>query len=527
MASELDRMQVFNVRSFGARGDSRTIDTAAIQAAVGACSAAGGGAVYCPPGVYRTGSVQLQSHMRLYLEAGAVLLASTDRKDYPPVDIRGIPENTASYGLEHLLWARNAHNVTISGAGIIDGNGDNFFGEPGHWSMTFRTIRSWRPWQLVALIECQDVTIEGVTFRDAPGWTIWPFACDRVFIRGIRILNRRNGPNTDGIDPDCCKGVIISDCHIEVGDDCIAVKSGIEKLDAPRPCEDIVVTNCVMKTPCCAVRIGYEGDGAIRNCSFSNLTMTETRTGINILVPRVPEVPIHHGTPIENISFNNIAMDLVCPFFIWIGDEALPPGAIRNLSFSNIRGRARRASYLGGSRTIPIENLRLSGIDLAVSGEMDEEFACEVPYPYRVWDYYTKKGIPHALYLRHVRDLALTDVRLRWAETSGPWRSAVRIEESEDLSIANLSASGCAACPEAAAVHLSHVRRAMLSSCRGLPSAGPFLRVDGERTKAVSLLNCDLAASRGVELGKELGPDAFAEAGNRLAGRGESAPRTA
>ncbi len=500
MTMDLQRSHVFNIREFGAKGNGESLDTASVQSAIDACHKAGGGVVYCQPGGYLIGSIELKSNVTLYLEGGAKLLASTVRAHYQPVDIHGFPGNELNYIREHMIWARNAHNVGIAGCGAVDGSGDRFFGEPGWMDSNFRKIKDWRPMQLVAFIDCQDVTLQGVTFQNAPGWTIWPVGCERVLIHGIRILNDRQGPNTDGIDPDCCQGVIISDCHFDVGDDCIAVKSGTEKFPTVRACEDIVVTNCVMKTPCCAIRIGFEGDGPIRNCSFSNLVMTETRTGIAVMVPRVPELLINHGTPIENISFSNITMDLVCPLFFHVGDDAVSPGMIRNVSLANIRGYARRASYVGGSRTIPIEGLRLSGIDLSVSGEMDDEFAHEVPYPYRVWDYYNKKGIPHALYLRHVRDLAMADVRLRWGQTQGPWRSALKIEESEGIRMMNLSASGCDGSPSAPAVHLNQVQRATMTGCQALPGTGPFLRVEGERSEGISLMHSDLSASRGVDV---------------------------
>ena len=515
MAMDVLQGQVFNIRGFGAKGNGEGVDSAAVQSAIDACHAAGGGAVYCPPGCYLVGSIELKSNVTLYLEAGAKLLASTVRAHYQPVDIHGFVANGLNYNQEHMIWAQGAHNVTIAGRGAVDGNGRQFHGEPGWMGSNFRTIKDWRPIQLVAFIECQDVTLEGVTFQNAPGWTIWPVGCERVLVRGIRILNDRQGPNTDGIDPDCCKGVIISDCYFDVGDDCIAVKSGTEKLGGVRACEDIVVTNCVMKTPCCAIRIGFEGDGPIRNCSFSNLVMTETRTGINIPLPRMPEIQINHGTPVENISFNNITMDVICPFFINILDEAVAPAMIRNLSLSNIRGYARRASYIGGSRTIPIEGLRLSGIDLTVSGEMDDEFAQEVPYPYRVWDYYNKKGIPHAVYLRHVRDVALADVRLRWGQTQGPWRSALKIEEAERVTMMNLSGQGCSGSADAPAVHLNQVRQATMTGCQALPGAGPFLRVEGDRSEGISLVNSDLSGSKGVDVAGTVEAGVVFQAGNR------------
>ncbi len=116
-----------------------------------------------------------------------------------------------------------------------------------------------------------------------------------------------------------------------------------------------------------------------------------------------------------------------------------------------------------------------------------------------MWDYYNKKGIPHALYLRHVRDVAMSDVRLRWGQTQGPWRSALKIEESERISITNLSGHGSSGCPGSPAVHLNQVRQAIMTGCQSLPDGGPFLRVEGERSEGISLLNCDSSGSQGVD----------------------------
>lgn len=163
-----------------------------------------------------------------------------------------------------------------------------------------------RPVQLVAFVNCHNVTIEGVTFRDAPGWTIWPLGCDGVRITGIKIHNDPLAPNSDGIDIDTCRNVIISDCLIEAGDDCISCKSDKSKKPVLTACEYVTVTNCILKTTCCALRIGYEGDHPIRHCRFGNLVIKGTRTGISILAPLKPAFCIEHGPAIEDISFSDM-----------------------------------------------------------------------------------------------------------------------------------------------------------------------------------------------------------------------------
>ncbi len=488
---------IVDVLKRGAVGDGRRLNTAAFQRAIDECATSGGGTVRVPPGDYLVGTLEMRSNINLYLEAGSRLLASARREDYRPLDL-GVGEAPLNYNAQHLIFARGAANVTISGTGVIDGQGREFFG-PIPDDSFHHSLKQWRPMQLLAFVECRNLLVENVTFRDAPGWTLWPLGCETVRISGVKIFNNRWGPNTDGIDPDCCRDVTISDCVIDCGDDCIAVKSSVDKLGRREglACENLTVTNCVFSTSCCGIRLGYEGDGPIRNCAFSNIVMRNTRTGINMLTPRDVEngADIRHGPTIENIRFANIIMDTRVPFFIWVGDDAQPPAAIRGLSFSGIHATAERGSYLGGSRSIPIEGLSIRDLDITVGGEMDNAFGHEVPCPYRPWGYLTRsgpnarRGIPHALYFRDARGISLNDVRVRWDHVSGPWRSALRCEHVEGLDVCGLSAAGAPGPAEAPAIHLTDVRRAAIRSCRAEKSPGSFLRADGESSDLSAFSN--------------------------------------
>jgi hypothetical protein len=310
----------------------------------------------------------------------------------------------------------------------------------------------------------------------------------------VRITTNPWGPNTDGIDPDCCRDVRISDCLIDAGDDCIALKSSTNLLGGVRPCENVTVTNCTMSTTCCAIRVGYEGDGPIRNCTFSNLVFFNTRTGINMLVPRDPVNRIEHGPTLENLSFSNIVMDTRIAFYLWIGDDAAAPGCIRDVSICGVRATTERACYMGGSRGIPIENVRLSDIDLTVRGTTDSEFAQQVPYPYPVFDNWIKRGIPHALYCRHVRGLDMSAIRVRWGDVSGPWGSALWCQDVEDLTIDGLTARQAPA-SDAPVVCLDDARRVFIRSCRAEPGARTFLKVRGRKTADVMAIGNHLAGA--------------------------------
>ena len=508
--------RVLDIRDFGAAADRRTPATAALQAAIDAAHAAGGGVVYCPPGNYSIGSIELKSHVNLHLSAGATLWGSTRRDDY---DLSNkMPDAAGRHphlNQAHLLYARNAEDIALTGLGRIDGQGDEYFGPPEDGSF-WHSLKGWRPDRLIAFINCRNVLVEDVTLSNSPGWMLWPLGCEQVRIHRTRIITNPRGPNADGIDPDCCRDVHISDCYINTGDDCIAVKSSVNLLGENRPCENITVTNCTMSSTCCAVRIGYEGDGPIRNCAFSNLVFFNTRTGLNMLVPRNTDCQILHGPPIENLVFSNIVMDTRIALYLWIGDDASAPGGIRNVTISGVRATTERACYVGGSRTVPIENLRLSDFDLTVRGRTDAEFADAVPYPYPVFDWWNKRGIPDGLYCRNVHGLDLSGVRVHWGEVAGPWQSALRCEQVEDLTVNGLTARhGPGA--DAPVIRLNNVQRAFLRGCRAAPGTGRFLHVAGSASRDVVAMGNNLAAaSRPFDLAGTLPAGAFSEQGNHL-----------
>jgi hypothetical protein len=457
MASSLQ-----DIRGLGAVGDGLHLNTHAIQTAIDACHERGGGTVNVPPGVFRTGSIVLKSHVELHLEGGATLLASAERADYrqhlqpkmplPESDAKNRAFNSFFCNLIHAF---DADRVAITGRGTIDGSGRSFFTEQAAPDVRKRVL-DWRPGHLIGLVKCRDVLIRDVRLIDAPLYSIWPRTCDRVRIDGVTILSDPWGPNTDGIDPDGCRDVVISNCVIDAGDDAIAVKSGFDWLYPNQPADGLTVSNCILKSTTCGVRIGYEGDAPIRNCAFSNLVMQRTRTGINMLVPRDEEHGIFHGPAIENISFNNIVMDTELPIYLWIDAKATAPGGIRNISITGMRATANRACYIGGGgANLPVESVRLRDIRLAMRGEMNGENISEpVPSPYPAFDYWERngaiwpqggapfKGLPFALFARHVRDLDIQDLTVDWSAASGQWHSAIRVESGREIHLDRIRGEG-------------------------------------------------------------------------------------
>ena len=285
----------------GAEAVART--TRALQNAIDRAADSNGGRVTITAGVHEVGALRLRSHVELHLEAGAVLQFVSDPALYPPVDARW--EGAATTIHSPCIYARNAKDIAITGRGVIDGAGEG-------WWDAFRagTTAFPRP-TLLGLHECEGVEISGVTLRNSPSWTVHPLLCDDVRIAGIRIVNPSDSPNTDGINPESSRNVRISDCHIDVGDDCIAIKAGSEHSANRVACENITITNCTMIHGHGGVVIGSEMSGGVRGVVISNCVFQGTDRGIRIKTRR------GRGGTVADVRVSNIVMDhVMCPLVI-------------------------------------------------------------------------------------------------------------------------------------------------------------------------------------------------------------------
>jgi hypothetical protein len=506
----------FAVRAHGAVGDGCALDTAAFQRAIDACASLGGGVVYCSPGRYLIGTIFLQSNIELHLESGCTLLGSTRQSDYDlsrnsQLDT-GYPQEKVSGA--HLIYARDARNISITGRGTIDGHGRAFFGPLSPATpYPYYSIPGWRPGQLICFYRCQDILIRDIHIVDAPYWTIWPFGCDRVRIHGITIENDRLTPNGDGIDPDCCRDVQISDCTIHAGDDCIAVRSDVHRVgEGNRVCENITVNNCIFTTPCTGVRLGIVGDAPIRNCTFNNIVMTHTSLGIDLIVPHLPDFGVQRGCAIENVSFSNILMDVGSPFKLVIGHGAFAPAGIRNISLSNITATTRRYAYIGGNLDTPVESARFHNIHLRMIGETDDRFVKAVPYPWCYWGGLGTKGLPHAIYCRYARDIEFHNLRVEWGEIKGPWLTAFMAENVDGLELDGFVASQPPVASGLVAARLNQVRDVFVRGCRAMSGTKTFLEIQGATSEAIHAADNDLrAAAHPIRFGKDARIEAAAQ----------------
>ncbi len=379
------RKKIYSVADFGVSGDGATKDTAAVQRAIDTCHEDGGGVVVCPPGAYLVAPLILRSGVTLHLEEGAVILGSADPADYADWQSERIDTSRAPYNARYLLIAEDASDIAITGRGTINGQGPSYYdqGQKSGINGRFWKIRDigQRPGRMIWFIRCRNVTLEDVTFLNAPAWTLWLLGCENVDISNLTILTPFEQVNADGIDVDSCRQVRIRHCRIKTGDDAIILRAINRVLKERRPCEQVTVENCALESNCNAVRFSYVRDGSIRDVSLTNVSIRNAVRGIICQIPTAKvllfpppkeesdldalsnagyTVPI-----VENLSFTNISIEAKQPIWFFLDDRAVAH-RIANIRFENIRMAGTTPSVIKGNAETPIENVSLRNVHLTV-----------------------------------------------------------------------------------------------------------------------------------------------------------------
>lgn len=479
----------FSVRTYGAAGAGLQVETAALQAALDACHQAGGGTVFVPAGRYITGSLFLHDDLTLYLEAGAVLLGSEDRADYPV--IAGRWEGVERLTHAPLIAGRGLKNIAVLGRGVIDGRGAVWW----QW-LRDKQLAHPRP-RLISFTECANVLIEGITALNSPSWTITPVRCENVTIDKVTIVNPPDSPNTDGINPDSCRNVHIANCHIDVGDDCITLKSGTEAAapDQRRPCENITITNCTMVHGHGGVVIGSEVSGDVRRVVIANCVFEGTDRGIRFKARR------GRGGVVEDIRVTNVVMtDVLCPLTLnlyygcgaWgdpvVSDKRPRPvdagtPRFRRIHFSHLTARQVKyaAGFLYGLAEMPVEDVTLSDVSISLAAE------AEAGYPEMADGLEAMQRA--GLFICNARGL-----RLEHVEIEGAVGPALRLHEAAEVDLNGFAARHLA--PEAPVLYLDNVSQAFVHGCSAGADTAVFLQLAGARTQEICLGDNYLARAR-------------------------------
>ena len=429
---------VFNAKDYGATGRKQDNARRALQDAIDACGRAGGGVVYVPPGEYSSGQLRLRSGVRLYVEAGATLFASLDGKEFDPS-----PKSA-------LLYGEDLHDIAIEGRGTIDGQASyewrvndftDYYIRPNQLLMEAAGKPLMRSFptgfrqetvypRLVLLLRCQDVRISGLKFLRSRSWTINPYACKRLVIDGVYIAsNQETGVWADGIDPDGCQDVRISNSTIETGDDALVFYSA-EIWGPALPTENITVTNCRLSSSSSAIKFCDGNSKAVRRVTIDNVVITNSNRGLAFMV--------FDGGVVEDVVISNVTIETRRFDWFWWGDgdpihfnikrrsevdgsrrEKEPPaGIIRNVSIRDVIAHGAGTSTINGHPDSWLDGIRLENVRLFVAHDPN------APY----------ENTEAALTLRHARNFTMKDVEIRWEKPESlTWKAGMRVESVKDL----------------------------------------------------------------------------------------------
>lgn len=370
--------KVCDAKAYGAKPDGTTKNTKAIQAAIDACSAAGGGTVKLTGGTFVSGPIMIKSKVTLDIDKGATLMGSPDHADYPAITEFKAP------GTQALVSAKNAEDIAITGSGTIDGNGQSW------WDEARKTKGAgivgevqFRP-RLIVIDHCKRVKLEGVTIQNSPSWQVVPYYTDQMEIRNVRILAPQHSPNTDAIDPFSSSNMVIDHVYADVGDDNIAIKSGIINSPGPdEPSKNITITDCEFMHGH-GLSIGSEIAGGANNIHAERIHFKGTDQGIRVKANR------DRGNQVYNLSFKDITMeDVKNPILISeYYPKALPEGEVapepitrltpffHDITIENVKAvNSGNAGIIVGLPESPVKNVVLKNISIAAEKGMTVAYA--------------------------------------------------------------------------------------------------------------------------------------------------------
>jgi hypothetical protein len=475
----------FNVKDFGATGNRTDKSTRSFQSAIEACTLAGGGTVYVPPGEYSVGTLELRDNVNLHIEAGASLFLSQDKNDI----IRG------KYA---MIYAEKVKNISVTGKGTMDGLAQYEFTEMDGIDPEIaeeieiarkagedmrRYYRIGVQTYMFILNECTNVLLEDISVINSPLWNVRLNDCDRVFVRGVYIYSDlEKGVNADGIDICCSKNVTISDSVIVTADDAIVLKTPERRgKEGVNPTENIVVTNCVLTSSSTPLMIGTETLADIRHVIFSNCTIRNSNKGFGINV--------QDGCTVSDIIFSNLTIETsrrhwnwwgsaeLCKFILRKREDSSKLGQIRDILVENIISHVRGTSSLTGHPEQPLENIRMYNVRLFMEPEDSKA-----------------KRATDAMKLENVRDLKIRDLEISWnkKDAEPKWQSALVLDHVSEFEI--LYFSGRQGLPGSSfpGIVMSDVSNGLIAESKATDDCGTFVKLSGKNNSDLTLRNLNV-----------------------------------
>lgn len=481
---------VYNIKDFGSVSGKEVLNTAAIQKTIDACAETGG-TVYIPPGQYLSGSLNMKSNVVLHIASGATLLGSTDIEDYE----EHIP-NIRSYNdifLKHsLIYGEDLENITITGQGIIDGQGGAFKITTNKKPDRYKN----RPY-IIRFVDCKNVLVENITLRNSAMWMQHYFVCEDLVVRGIRVYNHCN-KNNDMIDIDGCKNVIVSDCIGDTDDDALCIKS-----TGGHASENITVTNCVLSSHCNAIKMGTESHSGFKNITISNIVIKPS-SDRDIIYGRENGISgitlgCVDGGELEGVIISNIRMHgPETPICLRLGNrgriyqkgmEKPEIGSFRDVIISNViaTGAGQIGCSLTGLPDHPIKNVRLHNINIQYKGGgilADAHKA--VP---ENEDHYPESDMfgilpAYGFFIRHAENIELKDINISFQKEEQ--RYALIADDVTNFDLVNFQAQGSISA--SGLIKLVNSKDVFITQSRVISHINTFLMLSGSKTERISVL---------------------------------------
>ena len=473
------------VTDYGAVPDGKTLNTLALQNAIDACYETGGGRVTVPPGTYLTGTIELKGNVDLHLMQNAVILGSTN--------------NPADYRDSALVLVKKVENVTISGSGIINGQG---------WHKNFnnkgREVKISRPY-IIFVRESKHIKITGIKLRNSATWVLRLLKSAWIIIDNINIYSHSNH-NNDGIDIDA-KNVVISNSIIDCDDDALCFKSYTDDFVV----ENIAVSNCRIASNCNAIKFGTWSAVGFRNISIANCVITEAAED-KVRTPKWYErmegitkqptvisgiaLEVVDGGFMDQVTISNISMRGVqTPIFIRLGDRD-GVGTLKNVIISNITAtsESRITSSITGIPGSYVENITIKDAIFNSKGtgtiEHTDKNVKEKNKGYPENRMYGASLPAHGFYVRHAKGIQLENLRLLLRNPDA--RAAIIFDDVENSSLKNIQAD--LPTDNQPLFRIIQSKNIRFSDYQNFTPLHTLLSIEGEKTKKIIVDNCDLIA---------------------------------